>query len=151
MWINLFKLRFDPGLGAEIADRPDAVQRQARAIEQALDKVASLNEDRVLRQLLALVMATQRTNFWRTDASGKRRDFLSFKLDPAHLPGLPLPRPMFEIFVYSPRFEGVHLRGGRLARGGLRWPARPETFRTQTLALPKSQHSTNPLSVPTAP
>jgi glutamate dehydrogenase len=149
MWINLFKLRFDPGLGAEIADRADTVQRQARAIEQALDKVTSLNEDRVLRQLLALVMATQRTNFWRTDAGGKPREFLSFKLDPAKVPGLPLPRPMFEIFVYSPRFEGVHLRGGRVARGGLRWSDRPEDFRTEILGLVKAQIVKNAVIVPT--
>ena len=109
MLIELFKLRFDPSL-------PQAAQAQALAkiqqIDDALDRVENLSEDRVLRQYLALVLATTRTNFWRRDAEGRRRSFVSFKFDPSRIPGLPEPKPMFEIFVYSPRFEGVHLRGG---------------------------------------
>ena len=86
----------------------------------------------MLRQYLALILATTRTNFWRRDAEARRRTFVSFKFDPSKVPGLPEPRPMFEIFVYSPRFEGIHLRGGKVARGGLRWSDRPEDFRTES-------------------
>ena len=144
MLVRLFRLRFDP-------ERPpgDAEERQVRAIETALDKVANLNEDRVLRQYVALIQATLRTNFWRTQADGGRRPFLSFKLDPAKIPGMPEPRPMFEIFVYGTRFEGVHLRGGRVARGGLRWSDRPEDFRTEVLGLVKAQIVKNVVIVPT--
>ncbi len=143
MLVNLFKLRLDP----EKADDAGAAA-QVSAIEQALDRVANLNEDRVLRQVLALVLATTRTNYWRRDAEGRRRTFLSFKFDPAQVPGLPEPKPMFEIFVYSTRFEGVHLRGGKVARGGLRWSDRPEDFRTEVLGLVKAQMVKNTVIVP---
>src|SRR5207247_2659632 len=97
--VELFKARFDPeqatGAGARTAE-------QVRAIEGSLENVDNLSEDRTLRQYLALIMATTRTNFWRRDAQGRRRSFLSFKFDPAKVPGLPEPKPMFEIFVYSP-------------------------------------------------
>ena len=93
-------------------------------------------------------MATTRTNFWRRDAQGRPRSFVSFKFDPSKVPGLPDPRPMFEIFVYSPRFEGVHMRGGRVARGGLRWSDRPEDFRTEILGLVKAQMVKNVVIVP---
>ncbi len=148
MLARLFRLRFDP------AERDDtAAASQVRAIEQALDKVPNASEDRVLRQLLALIQATLRTNFWRTGvgasgAEGPRRSFLSFKFDPKQVPTLPEPRPMFEIFVYSTRFEGVHLRGGRVARGGLRWSDRPEDFRTEVLGLVKAQMVKNTVIVP---
>jgi len=143
--VQLFRLRFDPALAA--ADEP-AEARQFAAIETALDEVSNLSEDRVLRQLLALVLATTRTNFWVRGADGARRTFLSFKFDPSKVPGVPEPRPMFEIFVYSTRFEGVHLRGGRVARGGLRWSDRPEDFRTEVLGLVKAQMVKNTVIVP---
>ena len=143
MLVNLFKLRFDPEKGDA-----EGAALQVNAIEQALDKVANLNEDRVLRQYLALVLATTRTNYWRRDAEGRRRPFLSFKFDPSQVPGLPEPKPMFEIFVYSVRFEGVHLRGGKVARGGLRWSDRPEDFRTEVLGLVKAQMVKNVVIVP---
>ena len=148
MLARLFRLRFHP---AEHDDT--ATGSQVRAIEQALDKVPNASEDRVLRQLLALIQATLRTNFWRTGvgasgAEGPRRSFLSFKFDPRQVPTLPEPRPMFEIFVYSTRFEGVHLRGGRVARGGLRWSDRPEDFRTEVLGLVKAQMVKNTVIVP---
>ncbi|HEY2863496.1 MAG TPA: NAD-glutamate dehydrogenase [Casimicrobiaceae bacterium] len=143
--IELFKTRFDPEHGAETGARSAEL---ARAIEAALTQVDNLSEDRVLRQYLALVMATTRTNFWRRDAAGQRRTFVSFKFDPAKVPGLPEPKPMFEIFVYSPRFEGVHLRGGKVARGGLRWSDRPEDFRTEVLGLVKAQMVKNTVIVP---
>jgi glutamate dehydrogenase len=148
MLVQLFKLRFEPA-----AANATAATSQVTAIEQALEKVATLSEDRVLRQYLTLILATSRTNYWRTGAgasgeSGPRRPFVSFKFDPSRIPGLPEPKPMFEIFVYSPRFEGVHLRGGRVARGGLRWSDRPEDFRTEVLGLVKAQMVKNTVIVP---
>ncbi len=144
MLVMLFALRFDP---IQASDGDDATQ-QVQLIEEALDKVASLSEDRVLRLYLALILATTRTNYWRCDAAGRARGFLSFKFDPARVPDLPAPRPMYEIFVYSPRFEGVHLRGGKVARGGLRWSDRPEDFRTEVLGLVKAQMVKNAVIVP---
>ena len=143
--VALFKTRFDPGQGAGAGSRAAA---QQRAIEAMLEHVDNLSEDRVLRQYLALILATNRTNFWRRDAQDRRRSFLSFKFDPAKVPGLPEPKPMFEIFVYSTRFEGVHLRGGKVARGGLRWSDRPEDFRTEVLGLVKAQMVKNTVIVP---
>ena len=148
MLVRLFKLRFDP-LNADAL----GATAQVNGIEKALEKVSNLQEDRVLRQLLALIQATLRTNFWRTGvgqsgAAGPRRSFLSFKFDSAKVPGLPEPRPLYEISVYSPRFEGIHLRGGRVARGGLRWSDRPEDFRTEVLGLVKAQMVKNTVIVP---
>jgi glutamate dehydrogenase len=143
MLVSLFRLRFDP-----VKADADAERRQVHAIEIALEKVANLNEDRVLRQYVAMIRATLRTNFWRRNERGERRAFLSMKLDPSAVPGMPEPRPLFEIFVYSARFEGVHLRGGRVARGGLRWSDRPEDFRTEVLGLVKAQMIKNVVIVP---
>lgn len=148
MLVALFRLRFEPA-----AHHPEGETAQVNAITQALDKVSNLQDDRVLRQLLALVQATLRTNFWRTGtghtgAPGPRRAFLSFKFDSHRVPGLPEPKPMVEIFVYSPRFEGIHLRGGKVARGGLRWSDRPEDFRTEVLGLVKAQMVKNTVIVP---
>lgn len=148
MLVALFRLRFDPQ-----AHDDAGAAAQVNALNQALDKVSNLSEDRVLRQLLALVQATLRTNFWRTGpgasgAAGPRRSFLSFKLDSAKVPGLPEPRPLYEIWAYSPRFEGIHLRGGKVARGGLRWSDRPDDFRTEVLGLVKAQMVKNTVIVP---
>ncbi len=148
MLVALFKLGFDPA-----SHSTDGAQAQVQGIEQALERVSNLSEDRVLRQLLALIQATLRTNFWRTGvghsgAAGPKRSFLSIKLDSAQVPGLPAPRPLYEIFVYSPRFEGIHLRGGKVARGGLRWSDRPEDFRTEVLGLVKAQMVKNTVIVP---
>lgn len=142
---RLFELRFDPAGGA---DAEAQAAEQVQAITAALEQVDNLSEDRVLRQFLALMLATTRTNHWTRDATGRRRSFLSFKFDSSKVPGLPAPKPMFEIFVYSPRFEGVHLRGGRVARGGLRWSDRPEDFRTEVLGLVKAQMVKNTVIVP---
>ncbi|MBL8341048.1 MAG: NAD-glutamate dehydrogenase [Rubrivivax sp.] len=148
MLVRLFKLRLAP------AERDDAAAAsQVSAIQQALERVSNLTEDRVLRQLLGLIQATLRTNYWRTGQghsgeNGPRRSFVSFKFDCAKVPGLPEPKPLFEIFVYSPRFEGVHLRGGKVARGGLRWSDRPEDFRTEVLGLVKAQMVKNTVIVP---
>ena len=141
--VELFRERFDPGgpAGADGAQR-------AAAIEAQIDSVEQLNEDRVLRQYLALIRATLRTNWFRRDAAGRRRPFLSFKLDSKQVPDLPEPKPHVEIFVYSPRFEGIHLRGGKVARGGLRWSDRHEDFRTEILGLVKAQMVKNTVIVP---
>ncbi len=143
--VALFHARFDPD-GGDPADAR-AIDCE-RAIEAAFDAVDNLSHDRVLRQYLALIRATTRTNFWRRDPAGGRRSFLSFKFDPAKVPGMPEPRPFAEIFVYALRFEGVHLRGGRVARGGLRWSDRPEDFRTEVLGLVKAQMVKNTVIVP---
>jgi glutamate dehydrogenase len=147
MLVSLFRLRFDP----QKHDDAGAAS-QVNALEQALDKVSNLSEDRVLRQLLALVQATLRTNFWRTGvgASGApgRAAASSASSSIRKVPGLPEPRPLYEIFVYSPRFEGIHLRGGKVARGGLRWSDRPDDFRTEVLGLVKAQMVKNTVIVP---
>ena len=141
--VALFKARFDP-------DRRDheEAERLVGEIERAIDAVESLDEDRILRSFLTVVSAMLRVNYFRRLPSGDPPPQLAFKLDPALVPVLPLPRPRFEIFVYSPRVEGVHLRGGRVARGGLRWSDRPEDFRTEVLGLMKAQMVKNALIVP---
>ncbi len=142
---DLFMARFDPSL---TSDRT-AVQQQIRAqIDAALGKVASLDEDRILRQFVSTVVATLRTNLWQTTADGLSKPYLSLKLNPREVPGVPAPKPLFEIWVYSPRVEGVHLRGGKVARGGLRWSDRREDFRTEILGLVKAQQVKNTVIVP---
>ncbi len=143
--VSLFRARFDPSADEGRAAREAAVEAQ---IDAALEQVSSLDEDRILRQYLALIRATLRTNFYRADGDGPRADCLSLKLDPTRIPLLPEPRPMFEIFVYSPRVEGVHLRGGKVARGGLRWSDRIEDYRTEVLGLVKAQQVKNAVIVP---
>ena len=141
--VELFEARFDP-------DHHDAAAAEllAGAIEQAIDAVESLDEDRILRCFHSVVCAVVRTNHFVAGANGGPKSYLSFKLDPSLIPFLPLPRPQFEIFVYSPRVEGVHLRGGKVARGGLRWSDRREDFRTEVLGLMKAQMVKNALIVP---
>jgi len=141
--VRLFITRFDPDGRDE-----QAAEQLSGQVEEAIDAVRSLDEDRILRAFLSVVRAILRTNFFRLDEHGRPRPFLSFKLNPAEISLLPLPRPRFEIFVYSPRFEGVHLRGGKVARGGLRWSDRPEDFRTEVLGLMKAQMVKNALIVP---
>ncbi len=143
MLAELFNLRFDPSRVS--AEQAQAVQTQ---IEQALEHVSNLDEDRILRHFLSVILAMLRTNFFQPDATGAYRDYVSFKLNPEAIPAVPLPRPMFEIWVYSPWVEGVHLRGGKVARGGLRWSDRREDFRTEVLGLVKAQMVKNAVIVP---
>ena len=106
--------------------------------------MSSLDEDRILRAMLGLIQATVRTNAYRPD-----RGSLAFKFRSADVPGMPLPAPLFEIFVYHPDVEGIHLRGGRVARGGIRWSTRREDYRTEVLGLMKAQMTKNAVIVPT--
>ncbi|MFM7253399.1 MAG: NAD-glutamate dehydrogenase domain-containing protein, partial [Ilumatobacteraceae bacterium] len=145
--VACFEARFDPAVGAE-RDRESAGRRSA--VLEALDEVPGLDDDRTLRTILALVDATVRTNAFRSGEDGaEHRPVLAFKFDAARVPDLPLPRPMFEIWVCSPEVEGVHLRNGRIARGGLRWSDRREDFRTEVLGLVKAQIVKNAVIVPT--
>jgi glutamate dehydrogenase len=141
--VELFGARLDP-------DHHDlgVAERLGAEIERAIDDIASLDQDRILRNCLAVVRATVRTNYFQRSQGGQPKTQLAFKLDPSLMPFLPLPRPRFEVFVYSPRVEGVHLRGGRVARGGIRWSDRREDFRMEVLGLMKAQTVKNAVIVP---
>ncbi len=130
--------------------RPREAQAAAclKVLRHLVDSVRSLDEDRILRGFVRVVRATLRTNYFQTGDHGKPKPYLSFKLDSERVPDLPKPRPWREIFVYSPRVEGIHLRGGPVARGGLRWSDRREDFRTEVLGLMKAQMVKNTLIVP---
>lgn len=145
---RLFKTRFYLARKLGSDDLEDKQQRLEQAILTALDDVQVLNEDRILRRYLDLIKATLRTNFYQTDANGQNKSYFSFKFNPHAIPELPKPVPKFEIFVYSPRVEGVHLRFGNVARGGLRWSDREEDFRTEVLGLVKAQQVKNSVIVP---
>ncbi|WP_447784774.1 NAD-glutamate dehydrogenase [Pseudomonas germanica] len=145
---RLFKTRFYLARKLGSDDLEDKQLRLEQAILTALDDVQVLNEDRILRRYLDLIKATLRTNFYQTDANGQNKSYFSFKFNPHAIPELPKPVPKFEIFVYSPRVEGVHLRFGNVARGGLRWSDREEDFRTEVLGLVKAQQVKNSVIVP---
>jgi len=143
--VQLFERRFDP----TASERRDLeVLTLVQALDAELDKVVSLDHDRILRAYLDVVRACLRTNYFQTTTSGIPKDYLSFKLDPKLVPSLPKPLPLYEIFVYSPRVEGLHLRGGKIARGGIRWSDRREDFRTEVLGLMKAQMVKNTVIVP---
>ncbi|MDM8356097.1 NAD-glutamate dehydrogenase [Pandoraea communis] len=147
MLVRLFLARFDPALSEQV--RSSQAERLRAQIHAALEDVPNLDEDRILRQFLGVLEATLRTNYFQKGKDGvTQKTYLSFKFDPSKVPGLPDPKPMFEIWVYSPRVEGVHLRGGRVARGGLRWSDRREDFRTEVLGLVKAQMVKNTVIVP---
>ncbi|MBT2224684.1 NAD-glutamate dehydrogenase [Nonomuraea sp. NEAU-A123] len=144
--VRLFEARLDPRRGDDVrTDLADALHEE---ILGALDEVASLDEDRILRAYLEMIQATLRTNYFQT-VDGRRKPYISLKFDPQAISVLPLPRPKYEIFVYSARVEGVHLRFGKVARGGLRWSDRMEDFRTEVLGLVKAQMVKNTVIVPT--
>jgi len=143
--IQLFILRFNPD---DQVDTAANIEKLIAHVEQMLDLVSSLDEDRIIRRLLEVIIATTRTNYFQTNADKSPKGYISFKLDPEMISDMPLPRPKFEIFVYSPRVEGVHLRAGRVARGGLRWSDRREDFRTEVLGLMKAQQVKNTVIVP---
>jgi glutamate dehydrogenase len=141
--LQLFRTRFDPKTRLDVKARTAAAGELADKIKNALNDVASLDHDRILRSFLTVIQAVIRTNYY---VPGRRA--IALKLLPRQIPDLPEPRPQFEIFVYSPRMEGVHLRYGRVARGGLRWSDRAEDFRTEILGLVKAQMVKNTVIVP---
>ncbi|MEV7728336.1 NAD-glutamate dehydrogenase [Streptomyces sp. NPDC087917] len=143
--VSLFEARMSPARQTAGSELVDAMLEE---LDGALDQVASLDEDRILRAFLTLIKATLRTNFFQLNDSGEQHSYVSMKFDPQAIPDLPAPRPAFEIWVYSPRVEGVHLRFGKVARGGLRWSDRREDFRTEILGLVKAQMVKNTVIVP---
>jgi glutamate dehydrogenase len=148
MLVDLFETRFSPTVRLGTEERSLRCKELVDQITRALDEVTSLDQDRILRSYLMLVQATLRTSFYQRSQEGRPKPYVAFKLDPHAIPDLPAPRPKFEIFVYSPRFEGVHLRFGPVARGGLRWSDRREDFRTEVLGLVKAQMVKNAVIVP---
>lgn len=143
--VSLFEARMSPDRQRAGYELVDALLEE---VDAALDQVASLDEDRILRSFLTVIKATLRTNFFQEASGGAPHDYVSMKFDPTAIPDLPAPRPAFEIWVYSPRVEGVHLRFGKVARGGLRWSDRREDFRTEILGLVKAQMVKNTVIVP---
>jgi glutamate dehydrogenase len=143
---QLFEAQFDPAL--KTPKREVELVRLQEELSRLLDAVTSLDEDRILRRFSGAIRATLRTNYYQKDGKDPHKTWLSFKLDPRNVPELPQPRPAFEIFVYSPRVEGVHLRMGHVARGGIRWSDRREDFRTEVLGLMKAQNVKNTVIVP---
>ncbi|MDE1148875.1 MAG: NAD-glutamate dehydrogenase [Azospirillaceae bacterium] len=148
--VRLFHLAHDPAVLEKLGREKVDSQRAGLVIEidHALDQVTNLDEDRILRRMLNLIRVTLRTNFFQKGADGHPKPYLSFKLDSRAIDDLPLPRPLVEIWVYSPRVEAVHLRGGKVARGGIRWSDRKEDFRTEILGLIKAQMVKNAVIVP---
>ena len=164
--LSLFKNYFDPAMGDVGLGRKGASLGIRSQIEDALERVTNPDEDRILRLYVSLIEATLRTNYFQRSGAtgsqpvgrraesaplhdeGERKLYLSFKLDSSIVPELPLPRPMYEIFVYAPWMEGIHLRGGKVARGGIRWSDRREDFRTEILGLMKAQMVKNVVIVP---
>ncbi|GAA3062516.1 NAD-glutamate dehydrogenase [Streptomyces roseofulvus] len=143
--VSLFEARMAPGRQRAGTELIDGILEE---LDGALDQVASLDEDRILRSFLTVIKATLRTNFFQKSSDGRQHSYVSMKFDPQAIPDLPAPRPAFEIWVYSPRVEGVHLRFGKVARGGLRWSDRREDFRTEILGLVKAQMVKNTVIVP---
>ena len=145
--VRLFESQFDPARQDGAAERCEAIAEEIRG---QLDEVVSLDHDRILRSYLALIDATLRTNYYRVQSPGSVEGPrpLVLKLDPGRIPGITQPRPKFEIYLFSPRLEAVHLRFGRVARGGLRWSDRQEDFRTEVLGLVKAQEVKNAVIVP---
>lgn len=142
--MDLFNLTFDPHVKHKM-DKTHALEEQ---LAEELDNVASLDDDRILRSYLEVMKATLRTNYFQRTKDGHHKSYISFKFDPTLISDIPLPIPMYETFVYSTDFEGVHLRAGKVARGGLRWSNRREDFRTEVLGLMKAQQVKNAIIVP---
>jgi glutamate dehydrogenase len=143
--VKLFHLRNDPAFkGDRVAGSAALIEE----IEKALEGVTNLDDDRILRRYVNAVVNTLRTNFFQPAKTGGVKDYISFKLDSSKIEELPLPRPLVEVSVYAPRMEGIHLRGGKVARGGIRWSDRKEDFRTEILGLMKAQMVKNAVIVP---
>ena len=146
--LDLFRIRFDPAIRASLDERKARADAVMAEIVEALQAVQSLDDDRVLRRIALLVQAIQRTNFYQRDADGAPKSYIAFKVASGELADLPAPKPYREIFVWSPAVEGVHLRFGPVARGGLRWSDRRDDYRTEVLGLVKAQQVKNAVIVP---
>ena len=143
--VGLFNALFDPAGAATSSDRVMALET---SIKSGLENVAVLDEDRIIRRYLGMIQATLRTNAFQRDAAGARKPYLSLKFDSRKVPAMPAPAPLYEVFVYAPDVEAIHLRGGKVARGGIRWSDRREDFRTEILGLMKAQMVKNSVIVP---
>ncbi|MAZ87091.1 MAG: NAD-glutamate dehydrogenase [Cellvibrionaceae bacterium] len=146
--VALFKSTFDPRVNQGSDKDIERIERLGNKIIDSLDRVDNLNEDRIIRRYLDFIKGTLRTNFFQPDNNGDSKSYISFKFSPQSIADIPEPRPLYEIFVYSPRIEGVHLRGGTVARGGLRWSDRLQDYRTEVLGLVKAQQVKNAVIVP---
>jgi glutamate dehydrogenase len=146
--INLFHVKFNPELNDHIDSKNKQLTQLTQSIISDLEKVSSLNHDKIIRLYLEAMNATIRTNFFQKEKSGANKDYLSFKIESSRIHGLPLPKPLFEIFVYARELEGIHLRGSEIARGGIRWSDRIEDYRTEVLGLMKAQQVKNSVIVP---
>ena len=148
--VDLFECRFDPArhVAAKKADSQKRAAHLRSEIDAALETVTNLDEDRIIRRFVNAVEVSLRTNYYQHAADGGPKPYLSIKFDSRSVDELPEPRPLFEITVYSPRMEGCHLRGGEVARGGIRWSDRREDFRTEILGLQKAQMVKNAVIVP---
>ncbi len=146
--IDMFHVLFDPARALSAEQRESEAARLAASVERRLEQVTSLDEDRVVRRYLNLIQATLRTNYYQAPTELTPTSIIALKIDSKRVEALPQPKPFAEIFVTSPRFDGVHLRGGPIARGGLRWSDRPMDFRTEVLGLAKAQQVKNAIIVP---
>lgn len=143
--VEIFLLKFDPNLA-----RPndEIIKEKEASLKEQLESIKNIDDDRILRRFINLIQSTLRVNYFQKNPDGKDKTYLSLKFDSLKISELPLPRPQFEIFVYAPEMEAIHLRGGKVARGGLRWSDRREDFRTEVLGLMKAQMIKNALIVP---
>lgn len=146
--IGLFKSRFDPMVNKQASEDTQRSSGLNEKITLLADEMANLDEDKIIRRYLALINATKRTNFYQLSANGKPKNYLSIKVAVRELTDVPEPKPLYEIYVYSPRVEGVHLRGSKVSRGGLRWSDRLQDYRTEVLGLVKAQQVKNAVIVP---
>ena len=146
--VSLFHAKFNPAVGGDAKARAAAVKEQTDKLMALLQEVKSLDHDRALRRLALLVLAIKRTNYFQTGPDGAPKAHISIKITSRELDDLPLPKPFREIFVWAPHIEGVHLRFGPVARGGLRWSDRRDDFRTEVLGLVKAQQVKNAVIVP---
>ena len=144
--IKFFHTRFDPDF--DEARRGEACQKLLGVIQESFSEVVSLDQDKILHKMFEIVQATVRTNFYQLDKKNQAKEYIVFKINPSNIPDIPKPIPMFEIFMNSPRVEGIHLRSAKVARGGLRWSDRKEDYRTEILGLVKAQQVKNAVIVP---
>lgn len=142
--IELFNLKFTPST----SNASKVIEAKINDIKKDINEIKSIEEDKVIRSYFNVILATKRTNFFQLDENNKHKPYISLKISSQEVDVLPQPKPYAEIFVYSQRFEGIHLRGGKIARGGIRWSDRKEDYRTEVLGLMKAQMTKNSVIVP---